>query len=50
MNTYKIIFERENGTVGYDVFNALSKGEAVRDFKVCYRHGNGRIVEVRQID
>lgn len=41
MNTYKITFTRENGTVGSDNFTAPSEAQARRDFKEVYRHGNG---------
>ena len=40
MNTYKITFTRENGTVGSDNFTAPSEAQARRDFKEVYRHGN----------
>lgn len=32
MNTYKITFTRENGTVGSDNFTAPSEAQARRDF------------------
>lgn len=47
MNTYKITFTRENGTVGSDNFTAPSEAQARRDFKEVYRHGNGTIEELR---
>ena len=37
MNTYKITFTRENGTVGSDNFTAPSEAQARRDFKEVYR-------------
>ena len=49
MNTYKIIFTRENGTEGSDNFTAPDEHQARRDFKECYRHGTGTIVSVELI-
>ena len=46
MNTYKIIFTRENGTEGSDNFTAPDEHQARRDFKECYRHGTGTIVSI----
>ena len=40
MNTYKITFQRENGTTGADRFTAATEAQARRDFKSCYRHDN----------
>lgn len=37
MNTYKITFTRENGTVGSDNFTAPSEAQARRDFKEVYQ-------------
>lgn len=49
MNTYKITFTRENGTVGSDNFTAPSEAQARRDFKEVYRHGNGTIRKVQHL-
>lgn len=49
MNTYKIIFTRENGTEGSDNFTAADERQARRDFKECYRHGTGTIISVELI-
>lgn len=49
MNTYKITFTRENGTVGSDNFTAPSEVQARRDFKEVYRHGNGTITSVELV-
>lgn len=40
MNTYKIIFTRENGTQGTDHFTAINERQARKDFGECYRHGH----------
>lgn len=46
MNTYKIIFTRENGTQGTDHFTAINERQARKDFGECYRpcgrRGEGR--------
>ena len=49
MNTYKITFTRENGTVGSDNFTAPSEAQARRGFKEVYRHGNGTITSVELV-
>ena len=49
MNTYKITFTRENGTVGSDNFTAPSEAQSRRDFKEVYRHGNGTITSVELV-
>lgn len=49
MNTYKITFTRENGTVSSDNFTAPSEAQARRDFKEVYRHGNGTITSVELV-
>lgn len=49
MNTYKITFERENGTVGSDKFTAATEAQARKDFREVYRHGNGHITSVELI-
>lgn len=36
MNTYKIIFTRENGTQGTDHFTAINERQARKDFGECY--------------
>lgn len=40
MNTYKIIFTRENGTQGTDHFTAINERQARKDFGECYRHSS----------
>lgn len=49
MNTYKITFQRENGTIGSDCFTAATEAQARRDFKEVYRHGNGTITNVELV-
>lgn len=49
MNTYKIIFTRENGTQGTDHFTAANERQARNDFGKCYRHGTGTIISVELI-
>jgi hypothetical protein len=49
MNTYKIIFTRENGTQGTDHFTAANERQARKDFGECYRHGTGAIISVELI-
>lgn len=49
MNTYKIIFTRENGTQGTDHFTAANERQARKDFGECYRHGTGTIISVELI-
>lgn len=49
MNTYKIIFTRENGTQGTDHFTAINERQARKDFGECYRHGTGTIISVELI-
>ena len=46
MNTYKIIFTRENGTQGTDHFTAANERQARKDFGECYRHGTGTIISI----
>lgn len=38
MNTYKITFQREDGTTGYGHFAATTEKQAQRDFKEVCRH------------
>ena len=49
MNTYKITFQRENGTTDSDRFTAATEAQARRDFKEVYRHGNGTITSVELV-
>lgn len=49
MNTYKIIFTRENGTQGTDHFTAVNERQARKDFSECYRHGTGTIISVELV-
>ena len=44
MNTYKIIFTRENGTQGTDHFTAINERQARKDFGECYRHSTATII------
>lgn len=46
MNTYKIIFTRENGTQGTDHFTAINECQARKDFGECYRHSTATIVSI----
>lgn len=46
MNTYKIIFTRENGTQGTDHFTAANERQARKDFGECYRHGTATIISI----
>ena len=49
MNTYKIIFTRENGTQGTDHFTAANERQARKDFGECYRHGTGTIISIELV-
>ena len=49
MNTYKIIFTRENGTQGTDHFTAINERQARKDFGECYRHGTGTIISIELV-
>ena len=49
MNTYKIIFTRENGTQGTDHFTAVNERQARKDFSECYRHGTGAIISIELV-
>ena len=49
MNTYKIIFTRENGTQGTDHFTAINERQARKDFSECYRHGTGTIISIELV-
>ncbi len=49
MNTYKIIFTRENGTTGTDHFTAATEAQARRDFREVYRHGKGDIIDIELV-
>ena len=46
MNTYKIIFTRENGTQGADHFTAINERQARKDFGECYRHSTATIISI----
>lgn len=46
MNTYKIIFTRENGTQGTDHFTAINECQARKDFGECYRHSTATIISI----
>ena len=45
---YIVKFERKNGSVGEDTVTAESKSAAIRDFKEIYRHGEVKIMDVRE--
>ena len=49
MNTYKIIFTRENGTQGTDHITAVNERQARKDFSECYRHGTGTIISIELV-
>lgn len=46
MNTYKIIFTREDGTQGTDHFTAINERQARKDFGECYRHSTATIISI----
>lgn len=46
MNTYKIIFTRENGTWGTDHFTAINERQARKDFGECYHHSTATIISI----
>ena len=46
MNTYKIIFTREDGTQGTDHFTAVNERQARKDFGECYRHSTATIISI----
>lgn len=46
MNTYKIIFTREDGTQGADHFTAINERQARKDFGECYRHSTATIISI----
>ena len=46
MNTYKIIFTRENGTQGTDHFTAINERQARKDFGDRYRHSTATIISI----
>ncbi len=46
MNTYKIIFTRENGTQGTDHFTAINERQARKDFGECYHHSTATIISI----
>lgn len=49
MNTYEIIFQRENGTTGADRCTAATEAEARKYFKEVYRHGNYTITSIEMV-
>jgi hypothetical protein len=49
MTTYKITFERSNGTQGNDTFSANTTNEARHDFKEVYRHDTYKIISVEEV-
>lgn len=49
MNTYKIIFTRENGTQGDDHFTAINERQARKDFGECYRHSTATIISIELV-
>ena len=46
MNTYKIIFTREDGTQGTDHFAAINERQARKDFGECYRYSTATIISI----
>lgn len=46
MNTYKIIFTREDGTQGTDHFAAINERQARKDFGECYCHSTATIISI----
>lgn len=50
MNTYKITFQRENGTEGFDHFTEPTEAAARKAFNECYRHGNGTIKSIELVN
>ena len=46
MNTYKIIFTREDGTQATDHFTAINERQARKDFGECYRHSTATIISI----
>lgn len=44
--TYTVFFKDESGKLFFDAFDSSTVGEARRDFKDCYRHGNYTIFKV----
>lgn len=46
MNTYKIIFTREDGTQGTDHFTAINERQARKDFGECYRRSTATIISI----
>lgn len=49
MKTYKVIFERDNKSIGVDTFSANTPQEAKHDFKECYRHDIYKILSVEEL-
>lgn len=49
MNTYKIIFTRENGTQGTDHFTAINERQARKNFGECYRHSTATIISIELV-
>lgn len=47
MNTYKIIFTRENGTQGADHFTAINERQARKDFGECYQ--DMKLVQISKV-
>lgn len=50
MNTYKITFQRENGTEGFDHFTEPTEAAARKAFNECYRNGNGTIKSIELVN
>ena len=50
MNTYKITFERANGSIGFDHFGAETEAQARKQFHEVYRHGILRITKVELVN
>lgn len=47
MKNYIVLYiNKTSGNVGFDIFTAANEVEAKRSFRVCYRHGDCKIITV----
>lgn len=47
MKNYIVLYiNKTSGNVGFDIFTAANEAEAKRSFRVCYRHGDCKIITV----
>lgn len=44
MNTYEIVYERSNGSIGIAFMYANSRASALLQFEEVYRYRRGRVV------